>query len=128
MAYIGDFLLQFFFTFCRLAYVWVQCVHIGACHRKPRQPQHSLTAATGQAILSDTSRPDGIPLYGHENVVCRLHATVDPRTPAKKGNFCVMGEKFRGGGGHDSSFGGIWHKALVVGSVSLWRRLLASRL
>ena len=27
-----------------------------------------------------------------------------------------------GGGG-----GGGWHKALVVGSVSLWRRLLASR-
>ena len=24
--------------------------------------------------------------------------------------------------------GGGWHKALVVGSVSLWRRLLASRL
>ena len=24
--------------------------------------------------------------------------------------------------------GGAWHKALVVGSVSLWRRLLASRL
>ena len=24
--------------------------------------------------------------------------------------------------------GGCWHKALVVGSVSLWRRLLASRL
>ena len=24
--------------------------------------------------------------------------------------------------------GGVWHKALVVGSVSLWRRLLASRL
>ena len=22
--------------------------------------------------------------------------------------------------------GGVWHKALVVGSVSLWRRLLAS--
>ena len=31
----------------------------------------------------------------------------------------VMG--LRGGGGG-------WHKALVVGSVSLWRRLLASRL
>ena len=25
-------------------------------------------------------------------------------------------------------WGGYWHKALVVGSVSLWRRLLASRL
>ena len=24
--------------------------------------------------------------------------------------------------------GGVWHKALVVGSVSVWRRLLASRL
>ena len=23
--------------------------------------------------------------------------------------------------------GGLWHKALVVGSISLWRRLLASR-
>ena len=26
-----------------------------------------------------------------------------------------------------SGLGGVWHKALVVGSVSLWRRLLASR-
>ena len=33
---------------------------------------------------------------------------------------CVSTE---GGGGG----GGGWHKALVVGSVSLWRRLLASR-
>ena len=29
-----------------------------------------------------------------------------------------------GGGGRGR---GVWHKALVVGSVSLWRRLLASR-
>ena len=35
------------------------------------------------------------------------------------GEWGRWGEKGGGGG---------WHKALVVGSVSLWRRLLASRL
>ena len=34
-----------------------------------------------------------------------------------------VGEEGPGRGGR-----GVWHKALVVGSVSLWRRLLASRL
>ena len=38
-----------------------------------------------------------------------------------KGKIHLQGR--RGGGG-----GGGWHKALVVGSVGLWRRLLASRL
>ena len=33
----------------------------------------------------------------------------------------------RGGSAMGDGWGG-WHKALVVGSVSLWRRLLASRL
>ena len=43
------------------------------------------------------------------------------------------GVEGQGGGGeagrHSGSVlgGGGWHKALVVGSVSLWRRLLASR-
>ena len=55
---------------------------------------------------------------------------------------CGMGMTYPGGGGRLLAFirdpppsrsgpkaprGGVWHKALVVGSVSLWRRLLASR-
>ena len=47
-----------------------------------------------------------------------------PQNPFKR-FACVHNQSanMRGGGGG----GGCWHKALVVGSVSLWRRLLASR-
>ena len=45
------------------------------------------------------------------------HPPTPPRGTTRVGN-----DKGAGGGG------GGWHKALVVGSVSLWRRLLASRL
>ena len=41
---------------------------------------------------------------------------------------CNGGPSQRGGGGQLVMGGGVWHKALVVGSVSLWRRLLASHL
>ena len=49
---------------------------------------------------------------------------------------CVSELKGQGTGGlgreilkwlYTTAGGGVWHKALVVGSVSLWRRLLASR-
>ena len=39
----------------------------------------------------------------------------------------VWGGGGTSGAGAISGGGGGWHKALVVGSVSLWRRLLASR-
>ena len=41
---------------------------------------------------------------------------------AVRGSLMVREGRVSVGGG-----GGDWHKALVVGSVSLWRRLLASR-
>ena len=51
-------------------------------------------------------------------VTRKLDKMITPiQTKIKRG---VGHLRFGGGGG--------WHKALVVGSVSLWRRLLASRL
>ena len=49
------------------------------------------------------------------------------KTSGGAGCFFFQEAGLTGQGGHVSLFeGGGWHKALVVGSVSLWRRLLAS--
>ena len=72
--------------------------------------------------------------FGLGRVVRQITAPPPPRPSSGQG--LVPGQPFRspglvyeefirkGGGGRG---GGGWHKALVVGSVSLWQRLLASR-
>ena len=54
---------------------------------------------------------------GDAHSVWQPPAVMPCLSPAPKTDH--TGERGRGGGE--------WHKALVVGSVSLWRRLLASR-
>ena len=53
------------------------------------------------------------------------------RCGARGGQFvqanCTSGAPVMGTPDGAAGSGGVWHKALVVGSVSLWRRLLASR-
>ena len=75
-------------------------------------------------------QPDGMSHRGVSPPAYRLqrHVTL----PIVQANVTSMGG---GGGGGDTAcdeamrggLGGCWHKALVVGSVSLWRRLLATR-
>ena len=89
------------------------------------------------AFVTDSSRPQ--PLWQPPPTACttvaerlaqRLgngcgllqngwHRPADPRTSPESVARRADGARVGGGGG--------WHKALVVGSVSLWRRLLASR-
>ena len=45
-----------------------------------------------------------------------------PRPPNLPARPCLLGK-----GPGTAAGGGVWHKAFVVGSVSLWLRLLASR-
>ena len=61
---LDTFFFCTFLIFCCLAYVWVQCLHTGVCHRNPRQPQHSLTAATGPKYFET---PLDLKTYLHMN-------------------------------------------------------------